>query len=191
MTIALKTTAKLTGGFSMKPQKDGDHGKTRDVCRLKFAELFLTRDQVDEVARQRPDWHKCLFDDLGAPIGRLEIALVETSFTVTGTIAGTDGEGTLKLLEADLTKVKVAPTVLGAVLSGVLSWTARGDEVEDLAGLLGQLVDCAWRLTGSEQQCDLLRDAPAAAPPSKAAEAAAEKVGRVRRLAGGRDRLTL
>jgi hypothetical protein len=162
--IEIRSTAELGKSLSVKREKDGD-----DVivaCHLKFADLFCDREQFDEICRQPIGWHGAFFDESGAPVHVLDIGLPLSSWSVTGRIKGGDSRPEeLRLLQATLSGVTCRMTKLGALLSGALSWKARGDEVEDLTELLGRLVSVDWRITDGGQQ-DMLRDGVQAAANS-------------------------
>ena len=142
------------------PLSDADDD-TVVACHLKFSELFVDRDVFDELCRQPIGWHQAFYDDLGAPVGALEISLPGRAWSVTGSInAGPNRPERLNLLEATLSKVTLTLTKLGVLVGGSISWKARGDEVEDLADFLGTLAAVEWRITDGDQQ-DLLANSPA------------------------------
>lgn len=153
--IEIKSFAKLGKSLSVKRQKDADDD-TIVACHLKFEDLFVERDVFDELCRQPIGWHEPFFDELGAPVGALEISLPGRAWSVTGSInAGPNRPERLNLLEATLGKVTLSLTKLGVLVGGSISWKARGDEVEDLADFLGTLAAVEWRVTDGDQQ-DLL-----------------------------------
>lgn len=150
--IQIKTFAQLAKSLSVKREKDADDD-TVVACHLKFSEMFVERDVFDELCRQPIGWHQAFYDDLGAPVGPLEVSLPGRAWSVTGKItAGPQRAEQLSLLEAQLTGVSLELTKLGVLVSGAVSWTARGDEVEDLTELLGGLVSVEWRLSDGGQQ---------------------------------------
>lgn len=153
--IELNTSGTLGKGFSAKREKDDDH--ERVVCHLKFTDAFISREQIDEFCRQPLGWHQALFDEGGAPVAKLELGLIARKWTVTGTVRGTgERPPTLNLLEATLTDATIFLTPLGGALNGSLSWTARGDEVDDLTGILGTITALEWRVNDGGQ-ADLLQ----------------------------------
>lgn len=166
--IQIRSTAELGKSLSVKREKDGD-----DVivaCHLKFADLFCDREQFDEICRQPIGWHGAFFDELGAPVNVFDIGLPLSSWSVTGRIKGGDSRPEeLRLLQATLSGVTCTLTKLGALLSGSLSWKARGDEAEDLTELLGRLVAVDWQIADGGQQ-DLLAPRASGFPPSSEAE---------------------
>lgn len=158
--IEISSFAKLAKSLSVKRQKDADDD-TIVACHLKFADLFVDRDTFDELCQQPLGWHQAFYDEQGAPVGTLEVGLPGRAWSVTGTIsAGPNRHEQLKLLQASLSKVSLELTKLGVLVGGSISWKARGDEVEDLTGLLGGLVAVEWRLSDGGQQ-DLLATNPA------------------------------
>lgn len=158
--IEINSFAKLAKSLSVKREKDADDD-TVVACHLKFSELFVERDVFDELCRQPIGWHQAFYDELGAPVADLAVALPGRAWSVTGKItAGPNRHEQLKLLQASLSKVSLELTKLGVLVGGSISWKARGDEVEDLTGLLGGLVAVEWRLSDGGQQ-DLLATNPA------------------------------
>lgn len=150
--IEIKTFAKLAKSLAVKREKDADDD-TAVACHLKFSEMFVEREVFDELCRQPIGWHEHFYDEQGAPVGALEISLPGRAWSVTGSInAGPQRAEQLRLLEAQLTGVSLDLTKLGVLVSGAVSWKARGDEVEDLTELLGGLVSVEWRLTDGGQQ---------------------------------------
>jgi hypothetical protein len=155
--IEIKSTAELGKSLAVKREKQEDSEVV--ACHLKFADLFVSREELDELCRQPIGWHAALYDDQGAPVARLVLGLPKGEWSVTGTL--TQGEkrpGKLNLLEATLDGVSLELIPLGALLAGSLAWKARGDEVEDVTELLGKLVAVQWRLTDGGQQ-DLVQAA--------------------------------
>lgn len=149
--IDIKTFAKLAKSLAVKREKDADDD-TVVACHLKFSEMFVEREVFDELCRQPIGWHHAFYDDFGAPVGALEVSLPGRAWQVTGKItAGPQRAEQLSLLEAQLTGVSLELTKLGVLVSGAVSWKARGDEVEDLTELLGGLVSVEWRLTDGAQ----------------------------------------
>jgi hypothetical protein len=183
--IEIKSVAQLAKSLSVKREKDAADD-TVVVCHLKFADLFVEREVVDELCKQPIGWHQAFYDDLGAPVGALELSLPGRAWSVTGKIkAGPNRPAQLSLLDASLSKVALELTKLGALVSGAVSWTARGDEVEDLTELLGGLVAVEWRLTDGGQQ-DMLRDGVQAAADSIRKLAQQDGIESVELQVGGR-----
>lgn len=153
--IEISSTCALGKGLSVKREKAGDDGE-RVIAHLKFAEMFVGRDVIDDLCRRPIGWaQSTLFDDQGAPLALLELGLPANEWSVQGAIAGPGGEPRLALVGATLTGVVIALTQLGGLVSGSLSWEARGDEVEDVTDLLGKEVKIEIDLNNGGQQ-DLL-----------------------------------
>lgn len=149
--IELNSSALLGKSLSVKREKIDDSEVV--ACHLKFADLFVTREEIDELCRQPIGWHAALFDEQGAPVSRLAIGLPKAEWTTTGTVnQGPQRPGELTLLEATLSAVTLDLMPLGALMAGSLAWKARGDEVEDVTELLGKLVAVRLRLTDGGQQ---------------------------------------
>jgi hypothetical protein len=179
--IEIRSTAELGKSLSVKREKDGD-----DVivaCHLKFADLFCDREQFDEICRQPIGWHGAFFDELGAPVNVFDIGLPLSSWSVTGRIKGGESRPEeLRLLQATLSDVTCRLAKLGALLSGSLSWKARGDEVEDLTELLGRLVSVDWKITDGGQQ-DAFRQAVEA--PLQRLQDSADRTGHTMTISTG------
>jgi hypothetical protein len=183
--IEIKTFAKLAKSLAVKREKDADDD-TAVACHLKFSEMFVEREVFDELCRQPIGWHQAFYDELGAPVGALEVSLPGRAWSVTGKItAGPQRAEQLSLLEAQLTGVSLELTKLGVLVSGAVSWKARGDEVEDLTELLGGLVSVEWRLTDGGQQ-DMLKDGVQAAADSIRALAQQDGIESVELQVGGK-----
>lgn len=130
----------------------GDSGAEVVTCEIKFSALPIPREMMDELLGLPVGWsQKCVFDDQGAPLRLLSISSAGRALRVTGKIAGPKGHPALVLLQAELTDVALSLVTLGAVCEGKLTWTARGDEVEDVAELLGKTCTAVWQITDGEQ----------------------------------------
>jgi hypothetical protein len=156
--IEIESVATLAKSFSVKREKDGDDAE-HVIAHLKFSETFVSRDTLDEICGQTIGWSTmALFDELGAPLFRCDISLPSAEWSCTATISGPDGRPSLKVAQATLDSVVLTPTTLGAVLSGQLSWVAKGDEVEDVTDMLGAVVTFHATLSSSGQ-VDAFKDA--------------------------------
>ena len=153
MNIELKTTGIVGNGLTITREKDEDGEHT--VARLKLADVFVTRDQIDRIAAQPPGWHHAFFDDLGAPRGVWSLALRKTAFAASGVISGTDGDG-IKLGNAVLDNIELAFAALGGLLSCTVSWLIAGDEAGDIEPLLGHECRVLLSLDDGGQQ-DMLQ----------------------------------
>lgn len=157
--LTLNTILELGKTFSAKSEKDDD--KT-DIVRahIKFTAMAVDRDSCDELIGTVPvGWTTSyLFDDMGVPVAPLTLSLDGLALRVSGVIAGANDQAKLALVQADLTDITITLVKLGALVSGALAWTAKGDEVEDVTDLLGKTCKVEVSVFGDEQQ-DLLRDA--------------------------------
>ena len=153
MPIHINATAQIAKSFSVKREKTDDDTESV-IAHLKISDAMLDREQIDEVIGLPIGWaQSALFDDFGAPRAALTLALARDDWTLTGTISGGDkpGSPSLTLSDAQVIGIELALTKHGALLSCGLAWVAAGDEVDDIADMLGKL--CAIRvvLTGSGQ----------------------------------------
>lgn len=152
--IEINSTATLGKSLSVKREKVGDEGE-RVIAHLKFAETFVDRDVIDDLCGRPIGWARMsLFDEMGAPVALLELGLPTREWQAAGGVSDPSG-ASLPLGRATLSAVTLALTPLGALLSGQLSWQARGDEVEDLTDMLGREVTIVLSLNDGGQQ-DLL-----------------------------------
>lgn len=138
--IEISSICTLGKSLSVKREKVGDDGE-RVIAHLKFAELFVQRDVIDDLCKRPIGWAAMsLFDDQGAPVALIELGLPASEWTAQGALVGPGGQPRLALVGAKLAGVVIALTPLGGLVSGSLSWEARGDEVEDVTDLLGKEV---------------------------------------------------
>lgn len=157
MPIQINATCEVAKSFSVKREKIDD-GTEIVIAHLKIAEVMLDRDQIDEVVGLPIGWSSsALFDDQGAPYRRFSIGVPRTDLCATGVIrGGRDDKGpSLTLRHAELSAITLDLTTLGALLSCGLAWKAAGDEVDDIADLLGKLCGFRVSLTDGGQR-DLL-----------------------------------
>lgn len=130
----------------------GDGGEDLILCSLKYTGMPVQREHLDELLGMPFGWASlALYDDQGAPYRGLAISATRESLRVTGTISGPRGEPRLALVSATLSDVESALISLGAVTGGTLIWAARGDEVEDVAQLLGKICRAEFQVTDGEQ----------------------------------------
>ena len=160
--IRITSTATLAKSFSVKREKTDDESE-HVVAHLKISDCLVDRDQLDEIIGLPVGWSTgALFDDLGAPLARLTLGLARRELRLSGVIKGGEKstDPKLKLKDAAVDGITLELTKLGALLSCQLSWTAEGDEVDDIADLLGQL--CAASLVledgGQADLVDAARD---------------------------------
>ena len=153
MTIHLKTVATLAKSFAVKREKTGEDTESV-VAHLKFGECLIDRDQLDELLGQPIGWSTAsLYDDLGAPLARITLALNASNWSASGLVRGGDkiGDPLLKLKDAEIDSIALELAPLGALLSAQLSWAAEGDEVDDIADMLGKIVTFDLVLTNGGQ----------------------------------------
>lgn len=140
MSIHLQTTCRVAKSFAVKREKQADDSEIV-VAHLKISELLIDRDQIDELLRQPIGWStRSLFDEFGAPLARLTLTLGGSpALSFTGSIDGgkKSSDPKLRLNTASIDGVTLELTKLGALLAFQLSWTAAGDEVDDIADMLG------------------------------------------------------
>lgn len=151
----------LSKGFNTKRKKEGDADTV--FCTLKFDECQIQCDAGDELLGMPIGWLEAThYDAQGAPLRPFTLSNKRSEFQVNAVIRGTkDTEGKLSLTAAVLTDVEIRLGENWVYLAGVLSWEARGDEVEDLALLLGKTCGIKGEIDWSKQE-ELL---PRAAPP--------------------------
>lgn len=146
MTIHLDATAQIAKSFAVKREKQADDSELVKAS-LKLADVFLCRDQLDELLGQPVGWSSgALYDEFGAPRARVTLALHRSDWTASGVIRHGEksSDPRLTLKDAELGALALELTKLGATLACTLSWVADGDEVNDVSDMLGQL--CGVRL---------------------------------------------
>lgn len=139
MSINIHSTCLVAKSFSVKREKQSDESE-KIVAHLKIADALIDRDQLDELCQQPIGWSTAaLFDDMGAPRAPLTLALHRDDLTLSGVIKGGDNTDSprLKLKDAEVGGLTLELTKFGALLGGTLSWIAAGDEVDDIADMLG------------------------------------------------------
>lgn len=166
--IKLDTVLELGKSLAVKATKD-DSKQRAVIATVKFTGLPVDRDTVDELMRKPVGWCRTvLYDELGAPIGHYSIGVLGRSWRVSGSIAGGHKEGTLPLLQAELTDLTLSLVPLGAVAEGTLTWASRGDEANDVETLLGNTCKAVWEITDGGQE-DLFNPTSSAAANATAA----------------------
>ena len=170
--IKLETVCEVAKTFTAKADSD-ESGAPTTTAKLKFSDLRVDRDTIDELLGEPIGWcQSALFDEAGAPRRRYGLTVFGREMRVSGTIQGPQGRPTLSLLQAELSDVHLTLIPLGALVEGTLSWAARGDEVEDCADLLGKPCAAQWEITDGGQ-ADLFD------PTSKAGAAASAETSRI------------
>lgn len=160
MTIHISATCEVAKSLSVKREKRDDDTEAV-IAHLKVADVMLDREQIDEIVGLPIGWSQhSLFDEQGAPYRRFAIGVPRTDLAATGVIrGGRDDDGpSLTLRDAEVSSIALDLTTHGALLSCGLAWKAAGDEVDDIADLLGKL--CAIEVVIEDGgQGDLLRPA--------------------------------
>ena len=162
MSIKLSATCDVAKSFAVKREKQADDTETV-VAHLKISDVLVDRDQLDELCAQPIGWSQAaLFDEYGAPLLHATLELHRVEWRLSGVIRGGDTKASprLTLKDADVTALTLELTKHGALMACALSWQAAGDEVDDVADLLGKTCAIECVLTDGGQ-ADLL--APRAA----------------------------
>jgi len=159
--MKLTTTATLSKSLSVKREKVDESEAV--IARLKLSDCFVSREEIDWLAGmgsyQKIGWSRAaLFDELGAPLARLEIALLRREFAASVRLSGNGNEGEMHVTNGVLSDITLTLAESGALLAATLSWPVAGDEVSDIEALLGQIVRAEMGLTDGEQG-DLLKSA--------------------------------
>lgn len=174
--MKLNATAEVAKSFTAKRVKDEDDADSAVACALKFSELLVERAEIDELVGLPLGLTERLFDELGAPLAPLTLSSKKRALEVSGRVSFNTSRLTLGS-DCELTDIAVTLKELGGLLEATLTWSARGDEVEDVAELLGRT--CHLELTvAPPKQADLVDQARAPA------RAAPEGAGRKRRTNG-------
>jgi hypothetical protein len=158
--IHLKTTCEVAKAFQVKREKQADDSEVV-IAHLKIAEVMISRDELDEICAQPIGWSAgALFDDFGAPRAHVTLTLHRAEWSASGVISGGEksSDPKLRLKDAEIGSLTLDLTKLGALLACQLSWIAAGDEVDDIADMLGKL--CAVDLVVTDGgQGDMLKPA--------------------------------
>lgn len=151
--MQIETVASIAKGVSMKREKVDDVEHV--VAHLKFTDLFMTREQIDQLTGRPDGWcRRALFDELGAPVFHMNVELPKLQLSVVGAVGDAAQPDRLNLLEATLSDIVLSMTTLGAAVQGTLTWLVAGDEAGDCEPLLGRVCSVRWRITN--RQGDLL-----------------------------------
>lgn len=154
--MEIVTVATLSKSLSIKREKS-EEGEAV-IAHLKFTDAVVRREEMDEIVGVLAWSRRALFDELGAPIARLEISLLNRELAASLKITGDRDRTEMHVTQGILSAITLTLADSGALLAGTLSWPVAGDEVSDLEPLLGKLV----RLEGSLSdggQGDLLKSA--------------------------------
>lgn len=155
----IESIANIGKSLSIKREKGADDTEVV-IAHLKFAGLIVERAIVDTLIGQPAGWaQRSLYDELGAPIARMSIALHKLELSVSGAIKGIAETGErLMLQDANLGDIVITLATNSATIAGSLSWEAAGDEVADAEPLIGNDCMVNWVMTAGGQQ-DLLKAA--------------------------------
>lgn len=176
--IKLDTVLELGKSLAVKATKD-DAKQRAVIATVKFAGLPVDRDTIDELIRKPVGWCRTvLFDEQGAPVGHYSIGVLGRSWRVSGSIAGGHREGTLPLLQAELTDLTLSLVPLGAVADGTLTWASRGDEADDVNDLLGNTCKAVWEITDGGQEDLFNPTSPAAASATSTVQRFVDGLGK-------------
>ena len=153
MSIKLSATCDVAKSFAVKREKQADDTETV-VAHLKISDVLVDRDQLDELCAQPIGWSQAaLFDEFGAPLLHATLELHRVEWRLSGVIRGGDTKASprLTLKDADVTALTLELTKHGALMACALSWQAAGDEVDDVADLLGKTCAIECVLTDGGQ----------------------------------------
>ena len=153
MTIHLKSTAQVAKTFAIKREKAPDDSEVV-IAHLKISDVLIDRDQLVVLCAQPIGWSQtALFDELGAPLLHATLELHRVEWRLSGVIRGGDTKASprLTLKGADVTALTLELTKHGALMACALSWQAAGDEVDDVADLLGKTCAIECVLTDGGQ----------------------------------------
>lgn len=149
--IKLDSTATLSKRLSATAKKDAK-GVPTVISSLKFSDLQIDRDTVDELLSMPVGWSRGVFyDEQGTPLRRFFVGVKDRQWRVSGGLSGPKPGETLALLQADLEHVELTLIPNGALMDGTLTWAARGDEIEDVSSILDTEVRAVWELTDAAQ----------------------------------------
>lgn len=155
--MKLYTVLTIGKSIAIKREK-GDDDNEQTFAHLKFTGMVAKREEVNDIAGQRPGWcETSFFDEMGAPLDHWTLALRKREFVVTGHIRGHGDGNSLKLAKATLSGIELEFVENAAMVSGQLVWPIAGDEAGDAEPLLGRECIAAWVLEDGGQQ-DMLRD---------------------------------
>ena len=168
--MILNATAELAKSFTARREKGEDEADSNVTCSLKFSELPVARGEIDELVGLPLGLTERLFDELGAPLAPLTLSSKKRALEASGRVSFNASKLTLGS-DCELTDIAVTLKELGGLLEATLTWSALGDETEEVAELLGRC--CHLELTVSPpKQGDLIDQARA---PGRAATGAGRK----------------
>ena len=175
--IKLDTILELSKTLTTKATKDESSAPTV-VCQVKFSDLKVDIETIDELLGETIGWSRnALYDEQGAPRKRYGITVYGRNLRVSGGVSGPQNH-TLSLLQAELTEAHLTLIPLGAMVEGKLTWSARGDEVEDVSDLLGKTCTAKWEITDGDQADMFSPTSSAAAAATSATQRIIDGLGR-------------
>lgn len=154
--MKLNAVAEVSKSFTARREKGDDDADSNVSCSLKFAELAVERDEIDELVGLPQGLAGRFYDELGAPLAPLTLSSKKRALDVSGRVRFDTNNLTLGS-DCELTDIAVTLKELGGLLEGTLTWAARGDEVEDVTELLGRACHLELTVVGPAQG-DLLAD---------------------------------
>jgi len=158
--MRIETVCTLAKGVSAKREKREDKvsgEKTEPVvCHLKFNEAMVAREVVEYIVNAPVA--TVLWNHEGMAIAPLALRWEGRHWFVSGAITGA-GDQRIKFKDATLKNIELGLGTMCAELSAEIVWDSAGDELEDLAPLLGQTCRMAIVLHGGPQR-DMFADVP-------------------------------
>ncbi len=138
MRIEVNTTCEVAKSFAVKRRKNG--GTLQTVAALKFSQVFIDREYSDEMLGLPIAATALLYGEDGLPVSVITIGRKHIVYQFAGVITGNrNKDEQIKLAkDTEVAKCELQLAPNGALLTGILLWQVRGDEVEDLEPLLGQ-----------------------------------------------------
>lgn len=132
--MEIVTVATLSKSLSIKREKS-EEGEAV-IAHLKFTDAVVRREEMDEIVGVLAWSRRALFDELGAPIARLEISLLDRLLAASMKISGDRDTAEMHVTQGILSAIVLTLADSGALLAGTLSWPVAGDEVSDVEPLL-------------------------------------------------------
>ena len=122
--MKLNATADIAKSFTARREKAEEDADSNVSCSLKFSELAVAREEIDELIGLPEGLAARLYDDLGAPLAPLTLSNKKRALEVTGRVSFNASKLTLAS-SCELTDVAVTLKELGGLLEGTLTWSAR------------------------------------------------------------------
>jgi hypothetical protein len=177
--LKIDSVCKLGKTIKATSKKDAK-GVPTTIASIKFSELkILGIAGVNQLLGEKDGWAQtALYDDQGIPRKRFGISVYGRLHRVSGGLNGPKPNQALVLLQADLEEVWLQLTPSGALAEGMLTWAARGDEIEDVSEILGTLVRAVWEITDGGQDDMFDPQGTGAARATQATQDIIDKLGR-------------